>query len=125
MNGNVETLLHEELQTRLEELKGMDVGSDEYKAAVDNITKLMDRGIKIDELNLEDLKRTSETNVKMSQIKEDHKDRFWKHILEGVGIAAPLCLTVWGTLKSLKFEETGTVTTIVGRGFLNKLLPRK
>lgn len=125
MNNNVETLLHEELQTRLEELKTMDVGSDEYKAAVDNITKLMDRGIKIDELNLEDLRRECEMNAKMSQIREDHKDRFWKHILEGLGIAVPVGLTVWGTLKSLKFEETGTVTTIVGRGFLNKLLPRK
>ena len=29
------------------------------------------------------------------------------------------------TLTSLKFEEEGTVTTIVGRGFVNKLLPKK
>ena len=125
MDNTVEKLLHEELKTRLEELKDMEVGSDEYKAAVDNITKLMDRGIKIDELNLEDLKRECETNIKMSQIKEDHKDRFWKHILEGVGIGLPAAVAIWGTLKSLKFEETGTVTTILGRGWLNKLLPRK
>ena len=125
MDNTVETLLHEELKTRLEELKDMDASSEEYKATVDNIMKLMDRGIKIDELNLEDLKQEREVNVKMSQMKEDHKDRFWKHILEACGIGLPAGLAIWGTLKSLKFEETGTVTTIFGRGWLNKLLPRK
>lgn len=41
-----------------------------------------------------------------------------------VTIAVPALLTIWGTCKSLKFEETGTITTPIGKGFINRLFPK-
>ena len=56
---------------------------------------------------------------------EEKKDRLVKNIITAAGIVLPLVITVWGTKVSLKFEEEGTFTTIMGRGFINKLLPKK
>lgn len=122
-------LLNEEIQNKIEAMGGLDVGTEEYKLAADGVSKLMEKAIELDKLDIEaydrEKAREDENNFREQQLKEDKKDRLIKNILTGLGIAVPAGLTVWGTLKSLKFEETGTVTTIVGRGFLNKLLPKK
>lgn len=144
---DIETLLHEEIENELKTLGEMEVGSNEYKAVVDGLTKLIDRAIEMDKFNIaheekleerefekeqklkqmeeEKLEREFERNHKIEQMEEEKKDRFIKNILNGVGIGLPVAVTIWGTLKSLKFEETGTVTTLVGRGFINKLLSKK
>ena len=67
----------------------------------------------------------AEQKLKLKQMEEDKKDRLIKNCMTAAGIVIPSVLTIWGTLKSLEFEKTGTVTTIMGRGFINKLLPRK
>ena len=60
------------------------------------------------------------------QLAEDEKrDRRIKNGITIAGIVIPSIITIWGTIKSLNFEKEGTVTTIMGRGFINKLLPKK
>ena len=59
------------------------------------------------------------------EIEDEKKDRKVKNILTGVSVIGGFALTVWGTCKSIKFEETGSFTTIMGRGFIQKLLPKK
>lgn len=115
---SIENLLHEEIEHRLKDLGGMDPKSDEYKSAIDGTAKLIDRAIEIDKFN-------KECEDKTECREFDKKDRLAKNIISGAGIVIPTVLTIWGTLKSLKFEETGTVTTAIGRGFINKLLPKK
>lgn len=126
---SIENLLHEEIENRLHDLSGMNAKSDEYKATVEGVAKLMDRAIEIDKFNNEceekAKNREIETELKITQMREDKKDRLLKNITAIASIAIPSAITVWGTLKSLKFEETGTVTTAIGRGFINKLLPKK
>lgn len=117
----VENLLHAEITSEFEKLKGMDVGSEEYKTTIDGLTKLVDRAIDIDKLNLE----SKSEELKQKQIEEEIKDLFVKNCLAAAGIVVPAVITIWGTIKSIKFEETGTITTIMGRGFINKLLPKK
>jgi hypothetical protein len=115
---NIETLLFKEIQDEFGELRKQQVGSDEYKSGVDGITKLMDRAIEIEKLNIE-------VEQKEKDRKEERKDRVVKNCLTASGIVLPILVTIWGTVKSLRFEETGSVTTIMGRGFVNKLLPKK
>ena len=114
----IETPLNAEIHDEFENLKGMELGTEEYKTTVDGLTKLMDRAIEIEKLK-------TETSIKAKQAEEDRKDRWVRYGIDAAGIAVPAVITIWGTLKSLKFEEEGTVTTIVGRGFINKLLPKK
>lgn len=122
-------LLNEEIQQKIEKMGELEVGTEEYKLAADSVSKLMEKAIEIDKLEIEaydrERAREDENDFRERQLKEDKKDRLVKNILTGAGIAIPVMVTIWGTLASFKFEETGTVTTIVGRGFLNKLLPKK
>ena len=46
----IEKLLKSELEEELEALSGTELGSDDYKVAVEGITKLMDRQIEISKL---------------------------------------------------------------------------
>jgi len=129
MDNKLEKLLHEEMEFEFDKLTNMDAGSEQYKVTVDGLTKLMDRAIEIDKLNIEHEKETEtrkfENDLKIKEFEEEKKDRLVKNCLTGAGIVLPFAGTVWGVLKSLKFEETGTVTTIMGRGLLQKLLPKK
>ena len=118
---NIETLLKEEIQSEFETLKTVNTGSEEYKATVDGLTKLVDRAIEIEKFNAE----REDNDLKREQMKDEKIDRWVKNGLTFVSVAVPAALTVWGTYKTLKFEETGTITTMMGRGFINKLLPKK
>lgn len=126
---SIRELLDEEIQVEFEKLSKLEVGSESYKATVDGLTKLVDRAVEIDKTEMENATKIEAQNIendlKALQIKEDNRDRWVRNGIAIAGIVVPSVLTVWGTLKSFKFEETGTVTTILGRGFINKLLPKK
>ena len=119
------TLLTNEIESQLDELKHVEVGSEEYKAAVDGITKLIDRSLEMDKLEEENRYRNDalaeEMNIKQQQLDADKHDRKIKNILTGLSIGIPAGVSVWGTLKALKFEEIGTVTTLVGKTQLTKI----
>ena len=126
---NVETLLYDAIETDFETLASAKIGSEERRATVDELTKLMDRMIEMERVN-NDCKdktevRENDQAVKLQQLEDEKKDRLVKNIMGAAGIVLPLIVTIWGTKVSLKFEETGSFTTIMGRGFIQKLLPRK
>ena len=125
----IETVLHEEIHNEFGELKKLDVGSEVYRTAVDGICKLLDRAIEYDKLDAEcndkSLNRGFEEDYKLQLAEDEKRDRRIKNIITIVGIAVPSVITIWGTIVSLNFEKEGTITTIMGRGFINKLLPKK
>ena len=126
---DMETMLREEIRDELESLKSMQLGDELYKTTVDGLTKLIDKTIEIEKFNIESQEKTKNREealeLKRQEMEDNKRDRLLTNGIAVAGIVIPSLLTIWGTLKSLKFEETGTVTTIVGRGFINKLLPRK
>ena len=125
----VETMLHDEILNEFEELKKLEVGSDGYRAAVDGISKLLDRAIEYDKLDAEcnerSLNRGFEEDYKLQLAEDEKRDRRIKNGITIAGIVIPSVITIWGTIKALNVEKEGTVTTIMGRGFINKLLPKK
>lgn len=126
---NIESLLRDEIQGEFEGLKDLEMGSETYKTSVEGLTKLVDRAIEYEKLNAEsDAKlddRENDRELKTRQMDEDKKDRMVRNGISIASILIPTAVTIWGTLKSFKFEETGNVTTIMGRGFIQKLLPKK
>lgn len=128
-NVNIETLLYDEIETEFDKLSKLEPGSEKYKVTLDGLTKLMDRAIEIEKVDIDckdkEATRESEQLLKEQQMSEDKKDRLVKNIISAAGVVLPLIVTIWGTKVSLKFEEEGTFTTIMGRGFINKLLPKK
>ena len=126
---NIETLLHEEIQDGFDALSRMERGTESHKTTVDEVAKLFDKAIEIEKLEMEAKEREKareiEASLKRAQMEEDRKDRRVKNGIAIGGIVLPLAVTIWGTFKTFRFEETGTVTTIMGRGFINKLIPKK
>lgn len=137
---SVKDLLTQEIGNRISELENLEVGTNEYEAAVDSLTKMLDKLNEMDkneysywhdqdvlkqekELKMEQLAQESEQKDK--QLAEERKDRIVKNVLTGVSIIVGAGLTVWGTKASFEFEKEGTITTIMGRGFINNLLPKK
>lgn len=123
---SIQRLLREEIESEFKELSKIAPGGDEYKVAVDGITKLMDRAIEMEknEIDRQDRidARDSENELKTKQMEDEKKDRFVKNLLTGVGTIGGLVVTIWGAKKAWKFEETGTVASPVGRSFINKLI---
>lgn len=118
-------MLQDEIENELEELGRLEIGSEQYKVTVEGLTKLIDRSIEIDKINFEmDDKiedRETDLELKNKQIEEDKKDRRIRNGISIAGLAIPAIITVWGTLKTLKFEEEGTVTTLAGRAHIQKM----
>ena len=123
---SIQRLLREEIESEFKELSTITPGGENYKVAVDGITKLMDRAIEMEknEIDRQDRidARNSENEYKTKQMEDEKKDRFVKNLLAGVGTIGGLVVTIWGAKKAWKFEETGTVASPVGRSFINKLI---
>ena len=123
---SIQRLLREEIESEFKELSPSTPGGENYKVAVDGITKLMDRAIEMEknEIDRQDRidARDSENELKTKQMEDEKKDRFVKNLLTGVGTIGGLVVTIWGAKKAWKFEETGTVASPVGRSFINKLI---
>lgn len=129
MNMNIEDMLRMEIKSELEALKEIELGTDTYKTTVDGVTKLVDRAIEMEKLGIESQEKVDarevEIELKRQEIDEDRKDRLVKNVIAVLTVAASTAVTVWGTVKSIEFEKEGTITTIMGRGFIQKLLPKK
>ena len=126
---NIENLLHVEIEEELTELKKMQVGSDQYKTAVDGVSKLFDRAIELEKLDIEHQEKIKDREIdqelKLKQMSEERKDRLIKNGITIGTFVISTGVTIWGVLASFKFEEEGSITTILGRGLINKLLPKK
>ena len=112
------TKLNVEIEEKFDELAKLDPTTKEYSAAVDSVTKLMDRAIEIEKLE------SSETQNE-KQMEEDRKSRLVKNCIDIGSVVLPLAVTIWGAKASFKFEETGTITTSVGRKFMDKIISWK
>ena len=132
MNKEIKDKLDTEISSELSALSSFTIGTDEYKNAVESVSKLIDKRNEIDKLDLENDKymlsermETHRINREKTLNEYNEKDQLFKNLISISSILIPVFVTVWGTYKTLKFEETGTVTTIMGRGFINKLIPKK
>ena len=126
---NIEELLDEDLVSEMQKLRTTKYDDQAYGTVSNTVGMLMDKKIEMEKVNNECEDKTeireNDQAMKMRQLEDDKKDRLIKNAIGVAGIVLPLLVTIWGTKVSLKFEEEGTFTTIMGRGFINKLLPKK
>jgi hypothetical protein len=115
---NFEELLDEDLVSEMAKLRQTPYDNKDYAVVADTVDKLMAKKIELVKVQNEQLAREQ-------QFEDEKKDRLIKNIISVAGIVLPLAVTIWGVKVSLKFEEEGTFTTIMGRGFIQKLLPKK
>jgi hypothetical protein len=123
---DVKTLLDGEIKERLKELSEVDSNAEEYKTAVDGVTKLMDRKIEMDKLEIERIDKIDnkelEYDLKMRQIKEDKTNRWTRDVTNWVNLGIGAGMFIWGTIASINFEREGTFTTTAGRNNVKRVL---
>ena len=105
--NEIETLWDTKIKSELELLATSNIETEEYRARIDEIGRMMDK------------------KLEMKKFEADRRDRMIKNIISCAGIGLPLIVTIWGTLVSLNFEREGVVTTGAGRGFISKLFNLK
>jgi len=117
--------LNNEIKSLLGCMEGGDVTSDEYKAELHAVTILIDKAIEIEKLNRDSEEKSRarliEQETKEAQMNEERKHRWIGYAISIAGLVIPSAITIWGTIKSFQFEETGTITTSVGKSFTNRL----
>ena len=115
----VNTLLKEEINRAFIKLKEVEPGSDEYDNIVKDAMQLVDRATEVQKVD-------DERVDKKTHAKHNLTDVVVRNSLTALSIVGGFAITVWGTKATFKFEKDGYIpTTILGRGFINKLLPKK
>lgn len=114
-----------EIESQIEGLNDLELGSEPYKVAVEGIAKLTNQVIELERIEKEREDKYDDNTYREAQLAEESKDRKIRNGIAVAGIVIPTLVTIWGTRASFKFEQDGTITTIMGRGFINKLLPKK
>ena len=126
---NIEELLDVEIKKNIKKLEKLEIGTKEYVNCIESIKMLLDKRIEVEKFNIEMEEKidVNEKNISLQEKKIDIDNRNFiiNTCLTITGIMVPTFLTIWGTKKSFQFEKEGTITTIMGRGFINKLLPKK
>ena len=127
----IRDLLEEEIRFEFENLSKLKPGEREHSDAVDSLTKLYKLAIeetenerefrlKCDESTTQDL----DARLKMAQLDEDAKTRYFRLGVEMAGIVLPLMFYGIWMKRGFKFEETGTFTSTTFRGLFNKFRPK-
>lgn len=138
---NITAFLEQKIEDSYRELEETSMDDQKKQEALSKrLSLLVTKAVEAEKIDLEnelksrqfdeeiDFKRnqlTTELDIKVQQLEDNRKDRKWQYVLTGASIVIPTLVTVWGTLKSLKFEEEGTITTSVGREFIRELFKRK
>ena len=127
---SIKNELMEEFNDEVKGLRGLQLGSDEYKATVDGVTKLADRIIEIEKIEKDakskEVERESNDYLKMKQMEDDKKDRWARNSIEFVKVGGGLLAACGAFVLSMKFEEEGKLfSTEGGRSSLRQLLKFK
>ena len=126
---NVKDMACDEIKTDFENLKEVELGSEQFKISVEGMTKLMEKIIEIEKIEYEEKERFEDKvfdrQLKIAQAREERIDRWIKNALTLIGILVPAGITLWGARKSWKFEENGTITSTGGRKFMDRLFSKK
>ena len=126
---SVKHILEEEIKNELENLGRETIGSDNYKANVEGVTKLLDKKIELEKPEAESKdkveSRNTEIEMKLQQMKDEKKDRWIRHGVT-IGTFVGSCV-MYGLafVASTNFEREGTFTTEGGRNALRNLMKLK
>lgn len=124
-NEKIRKKLAEDVNTLLGELALAKPGSKEYQDISNEVTKLLDRVVEFEKVDINRWNQEAEHQLKMKQSEDDRNDKLIKNGLTAISTIGGFGLVVWGALKSWKFEEMGTITSSAGRKFMNMLLSLK
>ena len=123
----IETAVVDEVLSEIEEVKHIEVGSEKHEKGVNSVTKLMDRAIEMQKVDLEKRKIEIEEDkleVEKTKIEIEQKDRNRKDLI-AVGTFIVSTLTGLAVVyETFRFDTENTPTSTLGRTILTKFVPK-
>lgn len=126
-------MLEDTVAHHIDYIDGLTAGSEEYNKAISTLDMLYKPWLEIKKVELEfndrENQRAHEKELRESELEKKEKfDKLASGIQLGLGIIGVLVPTIgYGltTNQILRFEQTGTVTSLAGRNHFNKIRPTK
>ena len=113
----IKSKLEEIISLKLEEAKITE--SEAGKRAVDDAVKLTDCLIEIKKMEADE-------GVKKEELKRQPIKERWQNGIAVAGIAVPAVISIIGIYKTFKFDDAGgIISSTLGKGFINKVIPKK
>ena len=116
--NDIEKKLEKELTRGIEDMGKLEVGTDTYSRAADDISKLY--RVRADEVQ-KSIEYWDRVEVREKQDKEQKLDRYIGYGLQGVSILAPLAVYVSLFKDGLRFEKDGVVGSQFFRNLMGKM----
>lgn len=123
--SEIQKLLDEEIVQRLKGLNGLESGSKEIGAAIEDVEHLFKMRVEERKLNNELESNARDERDKLVENAARAKDRYIRLGLDVAGLILPLAFYGIWMAKGLKFEETGTFTSTTFRNLFNRFKPTK
>lgn len=123
--SEIQKLLDEEIVQRLKGLNGLESGSKEIGAAIEDVEHLFKMRVEERKLNNELESNAREERDKLVENAARAKDRYIRLGLDVAGLILPLMFYGIWMAKGFKFEETGTFTSTTFRNLFNRFKPTK
>jgi hypothetical protein len=126
-------MLEDTVAHHIDYIDGLQAGSEEYNKAIDKLDILYKPWLEVKRVELEFDDRVSqrihEKEMREAELKQKEKfDKLASGIQVGLGVLSVLVPTIgYGltTNQILRFEQTGTVTSLAGRNHFGKIRPTK
>lgn len=100
-----------------ETIESLDIGSEDHKMLLEEKDKIRKEIIELNQIE-------QEKHIKMSQIKsEDRREKLRNIITVGTFIITT-GVSIYSIAKTFKFDQVATVTSTLGRGILNNVVPK-
>lgn len=100
-----------------EQIDELNVGDEHYKLLLEEKDKIRNELIKLEEANME-------TKLKEGQIEADNNKEKIRNAITIGTFAITTGVSLYAIIKTFKFDTDSTVTSTLGRGILNGVVPK-
>lgn len=115
--NKIESALWADYDEAGKKLNDLKVESDHYDIILDDKDRIRKEIIEIEQIK-------QETNIKMSQIESENIREKNRNKLALLNFGITTGVTVVGMILTFKFDKVATITSTMGRGILNGLVPK-
>lgn len=123
---SIKTTLTEEFNDQMKDLHKLEVGTERYSTAVNGVTKLADKIIDLEKMEIEREERIkdrdTEIELKSQQMEIDKRDKRNQNLVNVVKIAVPTVAGFAMGIISMKWEKLETITSTAGRQALKDII---
>lgn len=122
---STKNLFAEEIESELQALSGMELGTDAYNDTVTGISKLSQQLIELERLQTEEVDRDIELrklDIEETKAENESKNNKVKNFITVATTAVTIGVGIWATKFSWKKEEGGTMTYTAGKRATDSLL---